>query len=1226
MKKHLSLILAFAMVISLLSGLAAAESIYTPGTYEAARNGMNGPVTVTMTFSEDAILSVQAVGELETKGLGDVAIGQLTQAIMNRQSADVDAVTGASVTSGAMLAAAADCISQAKGESAEKPEAVTEETADVIVVGAGAAGLSAAASAVAEGASVIVLETNSFLGGAAGTSMGNILNLNPAVFSAADRNDGALEKYAGYGEDRFTGPWLEDYKALMAQIEAYRNNGEEKGAFISPERVMIDHYVKGMGKDQAGNTVTLDYDMIRAGVDHAVNIYEWLETYGLTTTPLMEYVSTPAGRGMGLIELLRKAAEGAEIRLNTRARELIVEDGKVVGVIAEDADGNRVTYHANGGVVLATGSFSSNGEMVAKYQKVGTGLTASIPSNNPAGNRGDGIVMAEAIGAQLRDMSFIQTYLKGYQNLATSGDAGSVFKAAQLVVNTNAVRFADDSNQSRIVSREGNDQPDGILIAIGDSRMIETLNGQKEGFMDDLVARSMAFTADTLEETARLAGLDADTLTASVNTFNGYVDAGEDAEFGRKTFNGKVENGPYCAVKLQLACHLTFGGLVIDGDAQVLDEAGNAIPGLYAAGDVTSGYEGVVHQTGNCLTIIINTGRKAGAQAAAMALEKTPLQDGQYTATVNGRNGPLTLVVSVVNGSIAAVAIGEHEETAGVADPALNTLPGEIVAYQSIGVDTVTGATITSQAILDAVADCIRQAGGNPRAWQTRVVKEAGEDIELTADVIVIGGGGAGLSAAAAAGDAGASVILIEKGAALGGNTILSGGAYNAADPELQGQMEMSDATRNELLSYLEMQEEDFGDFAPALTVLKQQIQAYVDSGATYLFDSPELHMVQCYTGARREALDGTVIVPDYALISNMCNHALDTLHWLEDIGLPRNPQLSMAVGALWTRTHNIGAKALIATLSDYATAKGAQILLNTKAVELITDGGCVTGVIAEKTDGSKVTLHANHGVVLATGGFAGNVPMVVEYNNYWPDLTTNAKTDNTPNATGDGIFLAQAVGANTLGMGFAQMLPTCTALDGVAGKGVGSKLYVNREGLRYVNENSERDVLSKAALAQTDAMFFGVGDAAMYNSQGENRIMDSVQKGYAFVGDTLEEAARKAGVDEKNLVETIEKFNAYVDQQNDPEFGRYIFLGKVETAPFVLVGMAPALHHTMGGVQINPRTQVIDVNGEPIPGLYAAGEVCGGIHAGNRLGGNAIADIVIYGRIAGGEAAAFTK
>lgn len=1226
MKKLAVLILCLAM-LGCMNGLA--DHLYTPGTYEASVQGMGGPVVVTMEFSENAIVSVSAVGELETKGLGDDAIETLTHAVLEAQSAEVDMISGATVSSTAMLAAAADCINQAMGIASAKP-VVTEETADVIVIGAGAAGLSAAAGAVENGASVIVLEANSFLGGAAGTSMGNILDFNQD-FAQAERNDAALEKYAGYGEDRFPEPWKTDYKTLLGQIEEYKNNGQEKGSLVTIERVMVDHYVKGMGQDREGNTVSLDYDLIRSGVENAKNVYTWLEEYGLTTTPLMEYVSTPAGRGMGLIELLEKAADGAEIRLNTRARELVVENGRVVGVIAEDGEGNSVTYHANAGVILATGSFSSNGEMVAKYQKIGTGLTANIPSNNPAGNRGDGIVMAEAIGAELRDMGFIQTYLKGYQNLAASGEAGNAFKAAQLVVNTNAVRFADDSNQSRIVSREGNDQPDGILIAVGDNKMIEALNAQKDGFADELISRGMAYTADSLDELAGLLGLDGATLTATVDTFNGYVDAEEDAEFGRKTFNGKVENGPFYAAKLQLACHLTFGGLVINGDAQVLNTEGAPIPGLYAAGDVTSGYEGVVHQTGNCLSIIINTGRKAGANAAALPAEKTALTDGEYTATVNGRNAPLTLSVTVKDNAIVSVVLGDHEETPGVADSAIVTLPEEIVKYQSIGVDTVTGATVTSEAILAAVADCIGQAGGNAREWKTQVVKTAGEDIELTADVIVIGAGGAGMTAAATAGEKGASVIVIDKAAAVGGNTILCGGAYNAADPEVQKLDTASESQKKELASYLEMDETDFGAFGETLTILKQQIRDYLATGEDYLFDSVELHMIQSYTGSKRVAMDGSVIEPDYELIYTLCHNALDGWHWLESIGVPTKDTLTTAVGALWKRTHEVqvpatGAKPLTDALEAYDEAQGVQIILGTTATDFIVVDGVVTGVMAHQNDGTRVILHANHGVVLATGGFAGNVEMCVEYNNYWPDLTTSAKTDNTATAKGDGIRMAKAIGANTVGMGFIQMLPTCTALDGQAGKGVGSQIYVNKEGKRYVNENNERDLLCKAALAQTDGIFYGVGDASMIAKQGEAKIRESESKGYVFVGDTLEEVAAKAGVDATALTETVTAFNGYVDAQEDPDFGRYAFIGKIETAPFVIAPMSPALHHTMGGVEINSLTQVISETGAPIPGLYAAGEVCGGIHAGNRLGGNAVADAVVYGRIAGEQAAAFVK
>ena len=617
------------------------------------------------------------------------------------------------------------------------------------------------------------------------------------------------------------------------------------------------------------------------------------------------------------------------------------------------------------------------------------------------------------------------------------------------------------------------------------------------------------------------------------------------------------------------------------------------------------------------------------AAPAAMA-EKAALTPGAYEATVAGRNGNLTLTVTVDETSIKEIVIGEHVETPGVADPALTTLPEQIVQYQSIAVDAITGATMTSEAILAAVADCIAQAGGNADEWKTSVEKVAGEDIEMTADVIVIGGGGAGLAAAATAGEAGASVILVEKAAALGGNTILSGGIFNTADADMQQKIEMSESTRNELISYLDYKEEDFGDFAGTLTVLKQQINDYVASGATYLFDTPELHMIQTYTGSKRVGIDGTVIEPDFELINVLCNSALDSWHWLEEIGTPTIDSLSIGVGALWMRTHSVdgganGALPLIQSLDAHARKQGTEIIFNTEATEFIMDNGRVTGVIAKKDDGTKVILHANKGVVLATGGFAGNVAMVNEYNNYWPDLTLDAKHDNTTTINGDGIRMAQAIGANTVGMGFAQMLPTCAALDGQAGKGVGSQLYVNKEGKRYVNETSERDVLVKGAQAQTGGIFYGVGDAKMYNhrQQGEAKVADSVAKGYAFVGETLEEAAQKAGVDAAALVETVAKFNTYVENENDPDFGRYGFMGKVEEAPFMIVAMAPALHHTMGGLEINTETQVINTEGQVIPGLYAAGEVCGGIHAGNRLGGNAIADIIVFGRIAGANAAA---
>lgn len=417
MKKRLiALVLCLTMLVAGGAAMAEGQS-YTPGTYEGKAQGMGGEVIVTMTFDANSITDVTAVGDNETPGIGSLALEQLPSVILEAQSLEVDAISTATATSTAILTAAKFCVDQAMGLKTGN-DVVTDETADVIVVGAGAAGLSAAASAVESGASVIVLETNSFIGGAAGMSMGNLVDLRAESYTELERNDASLEVYATLSEDFFPEPWKTDYIKLMEQIEEYTNNGKEKGRFVTIERIMVDHYKKGMGMDEAGNVkdVSLDYDIIRSGIENAQDIYSWLVGYGLssTPTPRMEYCTTPVPlveggkQGAGLIKVLAHAAEGAEIRLSTRATELVTdENGKVVGVIAEDADGNRITFHANGGVVLATGGFSGNAAMVTKY----FGAEQEPSDWVPASNVGDGIVMAEAQGAQLRDMAYMSNYL-----------------------------------------------------------------------------------------------------------------------------------------------------------------------------------------------------------------------------------------------------------------------------------------------------------------------------------------------------------------------------------------------------------------------------------------------------------------------------------------------------------------------------------------------------------------------------------------------------------------------------------------------------------------------------------------------------------------------------------------------------------------------------------------------------------------------------------------------
>ena len=605
----------------------------------------------------------------------------------------------------------------------------------------------------------------------------------------------------------------------------------------------------------------------------------------------------------------------------------------------------------------------------------------------------------------------------------------------------------------------------------------------------------------------------------------------------------------------------------------------------------------------------------------AMALAYT---EGTYTATAQGNNGPVTVSVTFSADAITDVTVVEHSETAGLSDRPIAEIPAAIVENQSLAVDTVSGATNSSNAILTAVADCVAQAGGDVEALKAVAVEKAPvEDVEATYDVVVLGGGGAGLTASITAAQNGAKVILVEKAGSLGGNTLIAGQGFNACDPERQANTEMSEALLGQLKSYLDLDPADFGAFAEVLETVKGQINDYIASGSTTLFDSPELHMLHTYMGGKRTGLDGTVIEPDLELARTFATNALDALEWAESIGAQWNDTTSTILGAMWPRSHGLANGNVITILTDAAKANGVEIVTDTRANELIVENGKVVGVKATTSEGANVTLHANSGVVLATGGFSANAPMVVEYNNYWPGLSDTMPSTNAPTITGDGIVMAKAVGADLVGMGFAQLMPSSHPVDGSLFSGIwGSaetQVFVNKEGKRYFNEYAERDVLSKAALAQTDGIFYIICD----NKIAKNADVAGMEaKGNVVVADTLEELAEKLGIPADTFVETIERYNSFVDAQKDDDFGKPLFGEKIDEAPFVATPRSPSLHHTMGGVKIDTNTHVISTEGNVIDGLYAAGEVTGGLHAGNRLGGNAMTDFLVFGRIAGENAA----
>ena len=412
---------------------------------------------------------------------------------------------------------------------------------------------------------------------------------------------------------------------------------------------------------------------------------------------------------------------------------------------------------------------------------------------------------------------------------------------------------------------------------------------------------------------------------------------------------------------------------------------------------------------------------------------------------------------------------------------------------------------------------------------------------------------------------------------------------------------------------------------------LREQIKEYIASGAQYLFDSNLLHEIQTYLGGKREDLAGHEIHGRYQLVKTLVDNALDSVKWLADLGVKFDQtDVTMPVGALWRRGHKpvepMG-YAFIHVLGDWVTEYGATILTETRAEHLLMENGRVVGVVAHKTDGTKVTVRAKS-TFLTAGGFGANTPMVQKYNTYWEHIDDDIATTNSPAITGDGISLGQEAGAELTGMGFIQLMPVSDPVTGELFTGLQTPpenfIMVNQEGKRFVNEFAERDTLAAAAIAQ-GGLFYLIADDKIketaYNTTQES-IDAQVEAGTLFKADTLAELAGKVGMDPATLEDTINKYNSYVDAGHDPEFGKSAFHLKCEVAPFYATPRKPAIHHTMGGLAIDEHGYVLDKAEQVIAGLYSAGENAGGLHAGNRLGGNSLADIFTFGRLAADTAA----
>ena len=592
---------------------------------------------------------------------------------------------------------------------------------------------------------------------------------------------------------------------------------------------------------------------------------------------------------------------------------------------------------------------------------------------------------------------------------------------------------------------------------------------------------------------------------------------------------------------------------------------------------------------------------------------------GDFTATAKGFGGDVSVTLTLTDSAITGCTAEGKDETEGVGSQAIAKMPGAIAESGSIAVDGVSGATITSTAIKEAAAAALTAAGLNPDDYKTAVENDASaEDSTVDADVVVVGAGGAGMTAAITAAAEGKSVVILESQSMVGGNSVRATGGMNAGKTVYQDENEFGESAGVE--KTLKTAAEKYADNETITALAKtvsEQWAAY-QANPTGYFDSVELMELDTMIGGKG--------INDPELVETLCANSADAIDWLDEHGITLH-NVSSFGGASVKRIHrpvnaegktvSVGSY-MIPLLQENCEKAGVKMMLDTTATEILTDAnGAAVGVKATGASGETVTVNAK-AVVLASGGFGANLDMVVKYK---PELK-GFMTTNAPGIQGQGIEMAQAIGAATVDMDQIQIHPTVEAntaaliTEGLRGDGA---ILINEEGQRFIDEVGTRDVVSAAEIAQTGSYSWLVVDQAM--ADASSVIQGYIKKGYTVTGSTYEELGKAMGVDAAAFAETMEKWNGYVEAKNDPDFGRTSFANPLNTAPYYAVKVTAGVHHTMGGLKINANTEVLNEKGEVIPGLFAAGEVTGGVHGANRLGGNAVADFTVFGRIAGAAA-----
>lgn len=547
-----------------------------------------------------------------------------------------------------------------------------------------------------------------------------------------------------------------------------------------------------------------------------------------------------------------------------------------------------------------------------------------------------------------------------------------------------------------------------------------------------------------------------------------------------------------------------------------------------------------------------------------------PIENGTFIGHGEGHEGPIDVEVIVSDGKVSDAIIIHESETPQIAEKAEKKLLTEFInSGRTDTLDVVTGATMTSNGLIAAFEDALREARGQ----RPDPIKYANTEC----DIVIVGAGGAGLVAATEAASKGAKVIVLEKMGIVGGNTNSSTGGINAAYTK------------------------------------EQKAQGITDSREVFFDDT----------------MKGGKYINDVELVHTLVENSADIVEWLQSpiIGADLS-EVGMFGGATNKRIHRpkgggaIGAH-LVPLLHKAAYTQGAEIRLKNRVIELLrgSDKQSVAGVKV-RTDGGEYTIKAK-AVILATGGFGANPAMITKYR---PEFA-NFATTNHRGATGDAIGLTAPFNVALTQMEQIQTHPTVVVGSGImiteSVRGNGA-ILVNRKGQRFVNEMETRDFVSTAILCEEGGTAFLIFDEGIRKSL--KAIEDYAEQGLMNQGATVEELAAKVGIDPAGLAKTLTRYNSFVAEKKDGEFLRNVASMErtISQGPFYAIEVEPAIHHTMGGLKINKKAEVQNKTGQSIVGLYAAGEVTGGIHGATRLGGNAVADICIFGKIAADSAVDF--